>query len=327
MCRAGEFSDVPKELLFATLVDLLEPFNIFFADGRDKNGYKEQIISYISMMVTASPTMKDVMEDMKFSLSSLSFEKQKVTFDLTKSLVKYLHFGMSSTDDLSQGRVPTHLGSLLCAVRLTSELIGIDSLSDKKSDMIRLSGIIVHDINRLSKGFEPILQQLMSSTEFLSSIFQAFQRILVLVVYTDHVGDVDSVKQAATDSYHCMENLFRLIAGVAFECEPVYQHCGGCLKFLCNLPGIFYSNARFTATLYPAIIACSYKSPCNMRILKTEVDPSKIVTFLQSLMSLKENDPLRTNVSSMLASEKWGEIMLTFRESEGTDEGIDMSVD
>ena len=64
-----------------------------------------------------------------------------------------------------------------------------------------------------------------------------------------------------------------------------------------------------------------------MRILKTEVDPSKIVTFLQSLMSLKENDPLRTNVSSMLASEKWGEIMLTFRESEGTDEGIDMSVD
>ena len=64
-----------------------------------------------------------------------------------------------------------------------------------------------------------------------------------------------------------------------------------------------------------------------MRILKTEVDPSKIVTFLQSLMSLKENDPLRTNVSSMLASEKWEEIMLTFRESEGTDEGIDMSVD
>lgn len=205
--------------------------------------------------------------------------------------------------------------------------MSIDSLSEKKSDMIRLCGIVIHDINRLSKGNVHVLQQLVCSTEFAASIFLALQRILVLVVYTDHVGNVESVKQAATDSYHCMENLFRLIANVAYECEPIHVLCGGCLKFLCNLPAVFYSNVRFTETLYPAIIACSYGSPQNMRVLRTELDPSKIADFLQDHMSLQENDPLRMNLTSLLPWDKWDEIMMTFRESEGIDEGIDMSVD
>merc|ERR1711871_541883 len=327
LCRAGEFSDVPVELLFATLVDLLEPFNNFFANGADKSDYKRQVICYINLMMTSSSAIKDVLDDIRLSLSSLSFEKQKVAFDLTKSFVKYLHFGISSFENMTQANIAMLLSSLLCAILLTSEVLSIESLSDNKPDMIRLSGIIIHDINRLSRGNESVLKQLACSEEFAPSIFSALQRILVLVVYTDHVGDVESVKQAATDSYHCMENLFRLIVGVAYDCEPIHQLCRGCLKFLCNLPAVFYSNSRFSETLYPAIIACSYRSPHNMRILRTEVDPSKVANFVQDHISLEGNDPLRINLSSLLPSDEWEEIMMTFRESEGVDEGIDMSVD
>ena len=327
LCRAGEFSDVPVELLFATLVDLLEPFNNFFANGADKSDYKRQVICYINLMMTSSSAIKDVLDDIRLSLSSLSFEKQKVAFDLTKSFVKYLHFGISSFENMTQANIAMLLSSLLCAILLTSEVLSIESLSDNKPDMIRLSGIIIHDINRLSRGNESVLKQLACSEEFAPSIFSAIQRILVLVVYTDHVGDVESVKQAATDSYHCMENLFRMITCVAYECDSVHQHCGSCLKFLCNLPAVFHTSARFTATLYPAIIACSYRSPHNMRILRTEVDPSRVANFLRDHMSLKENDSQRTNLSAVIPPEKWEDIMLVYRDSEGVYEGIDTSVD
>ena len=135
------------------------------------------------------------------------------------------------------------------------------------------------------------LQQTLCSPEYISVIFPALQRMLVVLIYTNHTGDAVTVKQAATDSFHCTENIFKFIAIAGFQCESLHPHLEGCLKFLCNLPSPFYSDRRFASSLFPALVACSYGNEHNLRTLKTEMDPSSIANFFSECAKSDETTP------------------------------------
>ena len=164
LCSVGELSELPNYLLFATLVDLLEPFNAFFAEasasvntgtsGSDiepVDVYRAQVMGYIDTMSTSSAAIRDLLESIRPIATSLASENQRVVFDLTKSLVKYLHYGITSCRKegglSSVNNSHSYISSLLSALCLTSEFIGLDSLSLVKPDLIRLGGVIIYDLN------------------------------------------------------------------------------------------------------------------------------------------------------------------------------------